>query len=63
MKSQQRFKTELFCEECGYQSETLTIVKKFFLVCKDCVEAIERRARFLREEKDWNRGVDQKDTK
>lgn len=62
MKSQQRPKMELFCEECGYQSETLTVVKKLFLVCKDCIEAINRRARFLREEKEWNRGVGQKDT-
>jgi hypothetical protein len=51
----QRPKHEWFCEECGYQTETLTVIKKLFLVCKDCIEAIDRRARFKREEAEWNR--------
>lgn len=62
MAKQQTSKLQLLCEACGYQAEELEVVKKFFLYCKECTEADKRRERFKREEIEWNRGVDQKDS-
>lgn len=53
-------KLELICEECGFETDHLEI-HKTVLLCNDCAEANKRRQRFLDEEEEWNRGVDQKD--
>lgn len=57
-----KIKFQLNCEVCGTPAFELKIIRHF-LYCKECAEAKERRDRFKREESEWNRGEDQKDTK
>lgn len=59
-KSKPKF--EFVCESCGYEAHELEIQKNKLMWCKECAEAEKRRERFRREEEEWNRGVDQKDT-
>lgn len=62
MARQQVSSFQLYCEQCGYEAHELHIVKRHLMYCKDCTDAQKRRDRFKREEKDWDRVVDQKDT-
>lgn len=57
-----QIKLKLICECCGCEMPQLEIVKKYFMYCDECVIADKRRQRFLDEEEEWNRGVDQQDT-
>lgn len=47
-------KLELICEDCGFQTSKILIHKNMFY-CKECLEAEERRDRFLKEDGKWNK--------
>lgn len=49
---EKNFRLELKCEECGFQSNSLSVVEDI-LCCQECEEAKVRRARFLQEEAEW----------
>lgn len=55
-------KLKLVCECCGFETPQLEIIKKHLMYCNECSQAEKRRERFRQEEKEWNKGVDQKET-
>lgn len=53
-KPDSKFKLELQCEECSFETNDLNDVGGL-LYCKLCAEAHDRRTRFLAEEEEFNK--------